>query len=213
MSNIEISLKQQNAPYLWSFFCFNFVVFLILFFSLHIQVLIDNFKTIYTIKTLSICIAPLILFIVNGVLSSNQKAILVFWRFKNVLPGNRAFSFHVHQDHRINVNNLSQLHPNFPIDPKEQNRLWYKLYRSNTTEITVNKSHKDFLLARDLTSMSFLFLLLIGIPSIILTNHNYKWYYFLMLFTQYLIMIRIAQNHGRSLVRNVLAAESVKSNH
>jgi hypothetical protein len=151
-----------------------------------------------------------VLFILNGLLTPNQKAILVFWRFRHILPGNRAFSFHAHKDARIDSKNLALLYPNLPRNPVDQNRLWYKIYKSNSGDIAIVKSHKDFLLARDLTSMSFLFLIGIGIPSLILVRQPIKWYYAVFLLIQYLIMVILAKNHGNRFVRNVLAHESIK---
>lgn len=210
MSNNEISLKQKNAPYLWSFFCFNLTVFLIVFYSIYIDALSENYKALFTLRTLGISIAPLLLFVVNGLLTSNQKAIIVFWRLKNVLPGNRAFSVHALEDDRINYGLLKKLYPDIPVNAKQQNNLWYKIYKTHCEEITVKKSHKDFLLGRDLASLSFLFLLFIGFPVFFLSDLFYKWYYIILLIVQYLIMVRLAQNHGRKLVKNVLALESIK---
>jgi hypothetical protein len=36
-----------------------------------------------------------------------------------------------------------------------------------------------------------------------------KLYYLFFLFVEYLVLVRIAQNHGRRFVTNVLAVESV----
>ncbi|MEJ7737035.1 MAG: hypothetical protein WKF97_06375 [Chitinophagaceae bacterium] len=172
--------------------------------------MLNDYKALITLRTLGLCIAPLLLFILNGLLTSKQKAVIVFWRFKNVPPGNRAFSIYAHQDDRISVNALTILYPKLPIDPKQQNQLWYKIYKIHAEEIIIRKSHKDFLLARDLTSLSFLFLISVGISSLFFNEQTFKWYYLLMLIIQYLIMVRLAQNNGIKFVKNVLAAESTK---
>lgn len=163
-----------------------------------------------TFRSSGILVAPLILFLINGILSSNQKAILVFWRRKNVLPGSRAFSLHGKNDPRVDMQRLSALHGPLPILPDEQNSLWYKLYRINNNEVSVIKSHKDFLLARDMVAIISLYIAFAGIPMLFLGMSPFTYYYLLILFFQYFYIMRVAQNHGRRFVTNVLAIEGSK---
>src|SRR5690606_23973690 len=115
-------------PYLWTFFIFNAVVFLGLFFAVNFDAITNDFRSIVTFRTSGILIAPLILFALNGILSSNQKAILVFWRIKNPLPASRAFSVHAQKDTRVNMDQIRVLHHPLPSLPEQQNSLWYKIY-------------------------------------------------------------------------------------
>ena len=205
----EANLKKQNAPYLWTFFIFNAVVFLGLFFALNFETIMNDFKSMLTFRSSGILVAPLILFVLNGILSSNQKAILVFWRIKHPLPGSRAFSFYGSKDTRINMNRLEQLYGTLPITPDKQNSLWYKIYRKNNLEVSVYQSQKDFLLARDLVSLAFLYIACAGLPMLYTATWPLKLYYLFFLLGEYLVLVRIAQNHGKRFVTNVLAIESV----
>jgi hypothetical protein len=205
----EANLKKLNAPYLWTFFIFNAVVFLGLFFAINYESIMKDFKSMLTFRSLGILVAPLILFVLNGILSSNQKAILVFWRVKHPLPGSRAFSVHGRKDTRIDINRLEQLYGTLPVSPEKQNSLWYKIYRKNFSEVSVYQSQKDFLLARDLASMAFLYIAFAGLPMLFLATWPSKLYYLFFLIAEYLVLVLIAQNHGRCFVTNVLAVESV----
>lgn len=206
----ETTLKRQNAPYLWTFFSFNIIVFLFTFFASNLEVITTDFKAILTLRSSGILIAPLLLFIINGLLSSKQKAILVFWNFKNPLPGSRAFSLHGFRDSRVNMNELSHRYGAFPTSPEEQNSLWYKLYRQNIDDVVIQKSHRDFLLGRDLTSMCFLFIIIVAIPMLFFSIWPLSAWYLGFLLLEYLTILRVTQNHGRRFVTNVLAIESTK---
>lgn len=205
----EANLKKLNAPYLWTFFIFNAVVFLGLFFAINFEAIMNDSKSMLTYRSSGILIAPLILFVLNGIMSSNQKAILVFWRIKHPLPGSRAFSFHGRKDTRIDMNRLEQLYGTLPVAPEKQNSLWYKIYRKNSSEVSVYQSQKDFLLARDLVSIAFLYFTCAGLPMLFIAIWPLNLYYLLFLLAVYLVLVRIAQNHGRRFVTNVLAVESV----
>ncbi len=209
MSN-ESNLKAKNAPSLWVFFFFNLTVFAGLFFASYFDAILNDFKLMLSIRTSGIIIAPVVLFIVNGFLSSEQKAVLVFWKFKNVLPGSRAFSKYGKRDSRVDIKRLAVLHAPLPTDPMDQNRLWFKLYKSHRDDIAILKAHKDFLLARDMTSMAFLNLALAGIPMLFFGAAPLVYYYLLFLTLQYLFLVRVGQNKGEAFVTNVLAIESIK---
>jgi len=205
----EKNIKLNNSVNLWLFFTFNVVLYL-LFFYPELTTSIDyNLKTLLSVRTVGVVIAPIILFILNGLLTSDQKAFLVYWRFKNPLPGHRAFTVYAGKDPRVDLGRLAHLHGPLPRDPKKQNTLWYKIYRSHKDEITIYNSHKAFLLARDLSVLAFLFLLL-SIAMLFLSSISKPWLYSLTVFAEFLIMVRLAQNHGRQFVRNVLALESTR---
>src|SRR5712671_5918274 len=56
--------------------------------------------------------------IVNGLLSAETKARLVFLRMKDALPGHRAFSKYAASDPRVDISNLKKICGNkFPDDP------------------------------------------------------------------------------------------------
>src|SRR5208282_2578569 len=50
----------------------------------------------------------------------------------------------------------------FPVDPVDQNRAWYRLFKTVEKEPAVDQVHRDFLLLRDYTALSVLFLIFYG---------------------------------------------------
>lgn len=179
-----------------------------MFFPAHFAKLAKEFDIVFVIKTLGMFIAPLILFLLNGLLSSHQKAVLVFWKISNPLPGSEAFSKISKTDTRIDRKKLKISHGSFPKKASDQNKLWYKIYKKNSADLIVSESHRAFLLARDLTSLSFLFLIFIGLPILWSEKWPLSFFYFIILISQYLLVRLGAKNRGRRFVSNVLAIES-----
>ena len=202
------TLKEQNSKLIWVFFSFNVVLFYIIGLTQIITFSEIEIKSFITVRGVWVLIVPLILFVLNGVVNSDVKAILSFWRFKNPLPACRAFSYYTDKDDRIDKNYLKSKFGQLPTLPKEQNSLWYKIYKKHQENPVVKKSHKDFLLARDIASVAFLFFLVGGISILFLTSEPIKWIYIVYLLIQYIIFAVVAQNHGKRFVCNALAIET-----
>ena len=204
------TLKEQNAKLIWTFFSFNALVF----YSLAITPLITfkdfDWQEFVTGRGIWLIIIPLVLFIINGLISSDQKAIITFWRFKNPLPACRAFSVYAHKDDRIDFKKLENNFSPIPETAKEQNSLWYKIYKTFQEDPVVKKSHKDFLLGRDMTSIALLFLVFGGVLGIFLITGSTRWWYLLFASVQYGVIAIVAQNHGKRFVCNVLSLETAK---
>lgn len=204
----EENLKAKNTPQLWILLSANILIICGVIFPHYFKNLTSEFDVMFILKGLGASIAPLFLFLLNGLLSSNQKAKLVFWKLKNPLPGSEAFSKLSKGDTRIDRDKLKELYGTLPKNPSEQNKLWYKIYRKNALEIVISESHRAFLLARDLTSLCFLFIVFIGIPILVFAPLPVNVYYFSFLLIQYLLVVKGAQNRGRRFVTNVLAIDS-----
>jgi hypothetical protein len=90
----EPYLKGKNAAYLWSFIGANIAIFLSLIVSRQFaSASIDHFWQRVTTKDgiIAACI-PILAIVLSGVLSDAGKARLVFWRWRNPLPGCRVFT-------------------------------------------------------------------------------------------------------------------------
>lgn len=204
----QVNLKAKNTPQLWIMLSANILIVCGIFFPMYLKDIENEINIIFILKGLGASIAPLLLFLINGLLSSDQKAILVFWKLKNPLPGSEAFSKLSKEDNRIDRKKLKEIYGTLPKNPVEQNRLWYKIYSKNNLDISVLESHRAFLLARDLTSMSFLFLVFIGISSLFFFDCPLNLYYIVFLILQYFLNVIGARNRGKRFVCNVLAIES-----
>jgi hypothetical protein len=211
MSDNRKSLKSQYSFKLWSFISFNFIIFWMILVSKDINIteLIQFEKYLNTKNGIIAALAPIISIVLNGLLSSNAKAVLIFWRIKYPLPGSRVFSNLAKKDLRIDVEKIREKYGYLPEDPTEQNHLWYKIYKIHESKITVLDSHMNYLLCRDLAGISIIFFIIFTIFTLIFVRTQaYIFYYILYLFIQFLILSIAAQNYGNRFVCNVLAEES-----
>ena len=209
MSN-QKTLKEQNSKLIWTFFSFNAVLFYLLAIVPIIKIQEFEWQEFVKGQGIWLMVIPLILFILKGIISCNLKAVITFWRFKNPLPACRAFSNYAQKDDRIDNKVLEAKFNPLPETAKEQNSLWYKIYKLFQEDPIVKKSHKDFLLGRDLSSIALIFFVFGGVLGIFLISDTTKWWYLIFTFFQYIILAVVAQNHGKRFVCNVLALETSK---
>jgi hypothetical protein len=207
----EPYLKGKNAIYLWSFIGANLTIFLSLVVSRQFtSSSIDHFWQRVTTKDgiIAASIPPLAI-VLSGVLSDAGKARLVFWRWRNPLPGCRAFTELLSTDPRIDVLALRTKHGDFPQDPREQNALWYRLYKAHKTIPPIWEAHKTYLLTRDMTTIAAVFAVVfsIGLLSVSL-NRTILLVYVGGLVAQYVFIASAARNYGNRFVLNVLCEES-----
>ena len=154
-------------------------------------------------------IAPIGVFTLNGLLSADTKARVVYWRIAYPLPGCRAFSKHLEKEPRADPDRLARKWGPFPVAPSDQNRLWYRINQSVEKDIRVHEAHRAWLFSRDLTAYSVLFFAFFGVATLICDApwSIAKWYLF-GLGVQYLVLMKAAQTYGVRFVRSVLSIAS-----
>lgn len=145
--------------------------------------------------------------VLNGVLSADAKARLVFPRWHHALPGHRAFSKYALHDPRIDIAALEKLHGSaLPVDPVEQNRTWYRIFKDTENAPAVRQVHRDFLLLRDYTGLCVVFIVFYGSAALYtVPSTRIGLIYLLLLLAQYLIVRQSAFNYGIRFVTTVLA--------
>lgn len=144
--------------------------------------------------------------VVNELLSPNVKARLVFWRWRNPLPGSEAFSRYAPADRRVDMERLRKKVGKLPTAPEEQNAAWYQLYKKVSGKAPIADAHKAFLFCRDYAAMTVLLFVVLG--SVVVWQVRplqTVFVYLLILAMQYVIVRIAAVNAGRRLVTNVLA--------
>jgi ABC-type transport system involved in multi-copper enzyme maturation permease subunit len=157
-------------------------------------------------------ISGIVVTLLNGLMDSTFKAVLVFWRTPHPLPGCRAFSQFMTADPRIDSAVLEERYGCLPDEPVAQNQLWYKIYRKHRDNPVIADVHKKFLLTRDLTSISLLFFPVLSIAGFfLLENHQVSLIYTAILMLVWIISCQAAKTYGARFVCNVLAEESVAS--
>ncbi len=208
-----MTLKQKNYPYIILYVLFNFAIFFVLYknniFSLPEFNIV--FQKLSQKDGVFFILLPLFIIVAQDYAPPKIKEILVFWKRDNRLPGCQAFSKYIKEDNRIDRDSLVQKYGKFPRNGEKQNKLWYKIY-VGIKDKRIDKTHKDYLLLRELTVVT-VFLIFI-LPSVLLfltdIDRNIVFFYFLFLLSEYIIVRFIAKNHAIRLVTNVLALASVK---
>lgn len=204
-------LKGKNAIQLCIFVGANLAVFFALFVNLDFSAAaIDELWHRLTAKSGILgAIMPMLAIVLCGVFSDTWKARLVFWRWRDPLPGCRVFTELLSTDHRINKSALAEKLGEYPQKADEQNALWFNLYKKHGNVDKVLEAHKIYLLTRDMASISSLFVILFPLGVF---AQNLKWEgaatYAAALLMQYVLSAISARNYGNRFVLNVLVEES-----
>ncbi len=202
----ENSLKEENSKITWIFIVFCLTLYIIFQGgTLSWSGLFDTFNQM-NVKGIVFTLSPIIAIVLTGIISAKNKARLVFWRWKNALPGHRVFTQIATKDSRINLEELKTKIGTLPKKPVEQNQMWYTIYKKHRNDITVRSEHKKFLLSRDLTAIATLFMVF-GTIGLAFMNQDLMLTlsYFGLMFLIYIILSIVSQNSGKRFVCNVLA--------
>lgn len=205
------SLKSKNIPKLITFTVWCLALYIVFlsdtgnFWSR----LVSLFKDLSVEDGVVVIMAPVLVFVLISIISSNNKARIVFWRWRYALPGHRCFTQLAPADPRIDMKALQEGLGPLPSDPRAQNAKWYELSRRYANALRVDEAHREFLLARDLCAIS-LVVSVVGPLSILILQANISWalLYFLVMAVHYLVLAVVAKNKGNRFVCNVLV-ESV----
>tara|TARA_R100001143_G_scaffold56133_1_gene52681 strand:+ start:596 stop:1207 length:612 start_codon:yes stop_codon:yes gene_type:complete len=200
-----VSLKQKNYPLIVAYSLLQMIFFMAVI--LGVDVSSYNLDDLLKPGVVSISVF-LVSVLLLGILPDGLKASLVFWRLKNPLPGNRAFSHHAQNDPRIDINTLINKHEELPRRPADQNRLWYQIYKKHEKEERIANSHKEYLLTRDITQLSFFYLILFGMAAGFVFNvESVLEGYISILALVFVLSALAARNYGIRFVTNVLAID------
>jgi hypothetical protein len=137
---------------------------------------------------------------------------VVFLRWRHALPGHRAFSEHAVRDPRIDVAALERIHGGpLPTDPVEQNRTWYRMYKSIENDPAVRQGHRDYLMMRDYAGLCAVFVVLYGAAgSFAIPSLRVGMIYLAVLAAQLVLVRQAAANYGSRFVTTVLARNTGK---
>lgn len=198
------TLKGRNLAWLVATIVLDVLVLLVIAFHAAIDDLTPT--RVAVIRASLTALVPIPVLILSALISSDHKAILVFWRRKDPLPGARAFSVHAPADHRIDLGKLRKNVGEFPVAERDQNSKWYGLYKQVDLDPSVVDSHKNYLLFRDIAAMSLLLVptlpLVLYFSSVDSTRILVSALWFL---GQYLMTVFAARTTGIRFVQNVLA--------
>jgi hypothetical protein len=155
---------------------------------------------------------PLATLILDGFVSSDVKARLVYWRWKNVLPAHEAYTVYARKDSRVDMAALEATFGPLPREPAEQNRHWYKLSKAMEDRASVEEAHYAALLTRDLTSLGFALLLVSAALAAYCRVGRREWVLLVSaLVLLYVALSQVAKNKGIRFVTTVLAEASASA--
>ena len=134
---------------------------------------------------------------------------LMHWRWKDPLPGSRAFSKIGPASGNVDMRKLRTDLGALPRAGDKQNALFYRIYRNHREEVGVLDAHGRYLAARDIGTITAL--LTVTLPWLALWATE-DWVksaiYGSCLFVTYAFCVIAAKNYSLRMVQNVLAAAS-----
>lgn len=149
---------------------------------------------------------PLATLVLDGIVPSEFKAVLVYWKWKNALPGHEAFTVHGTKDSRFDMRALEERHGPLPKEPAEQNQLWYELSKLTADRPSVDEAHYAWLLTRDLTNLSFALTIVSAMLGMMFEIGMIPWAILVgLLVLLYIVLSQVAANKGVRFVSTVLA--------
>lgn len=197
------TLKAQNVGWIWTVAVADALTLVAIAFPAALDQAVSWFASGSHLTGASI--APLIVLLLTSLLPSGFKAMLVFWRVGDVLPAHRAFSVHAPGDPRIDLQRLRAAVGDFPERPRDQNTLWYRLFKKVDADPMVAEAHRYFLLFRDLAALSLLLAVIAPVGLYVLGEGVGIWLALGLFGIQYLATAIAARHHGVRMVCNVLA--------
>lgn len=198
------SLKSTNTPLLFAAVVANVMAFHIV--AQGDAILAGDFTNLVkNTSALAPAIAAVFVSVLNAQLDALTKARMIFWRWTDPLPGSEAFSRLAAADPRVDMAALGAAFGPFPTTAKDQNALWFKLYKTVGDDPSVSHAHKEFLLTRDYAVLSLFMLLGLGGLAFYEMPLNTALIYSAGLVGQYLLVRRAARTHGHRFVTTVLA--------
>lgn len=203
------SLKRRNMLWLVAVGIVDVIALLVLAFHRPV----DDFTAdkMTALRSSLTVLLPVPILFLSYFFSHSQKAVIVFWRIRNPMPGSRAFSVHAPADARIDLDALKKNVGEFPDDERAQNSMWYRLYKLVENDVSVLESHQNYLMFRDIAAMSILLVPLV--PAVLFFFGNKPSVVALsaiVFAVQYLITAVAARNSGIRFVQNVLSIHATK---
>jgi hypothetical protein len=151
--------------------------------------------------------------ILNSQLTYLQKARIVFLRWRDPLPGCRAFSHYVAQDPRIDMKAVRAKWSPLPKGAQQQNALWYRIYQQEQGTQAVDHLNRHWLFARDYASMCVLIMAALGALGIYQMPSALSWSAFSgVVFAQFFFARRSAVHYAERFIATVIAQAAAKPN-
>ncbi|WP_421875985.1 hypothetical protein [Pacificispira sp.] len=167
---------------------------------------LETFAAPGTVGLGIIVIASLLLL---GFVPPKWRDRLMHWRWKDPLPGSRAFSKIGPESGNVNMRKLRRELGVFPRAGDKQNALFYRIYRNHQEEVGVRDAHGRYLAARDIGTITALMSVTLPWLACWATEDYVKSaIYGVCLLVVFALCVIAAKNYSLRMVQNVLAAAS-----
>lgn len=153
-----------------------------------------------------IVIASLLLL---GMIPPDWRDRIIHLKWRHPLPGCRAFTKIGPNSSHVDMQALiAKLGP-LPTDPSDQNKLFYKIYKTVRDDVGVCDAHRRYLAARDIGTITAILVLPLPVLAAFAThNGGRSLAYAMLLFVTYILCALAAKNYSWRMVQHVLALNS-----
>ena len=148
-----------------------------------------------------------------GLINAGWRDRIIHWHWHDPLPGCRAFTSVGPLSSHVNMATLEAQYGPLPLAGREQNQLFYRIYREFREDVGVLDAHGHYLAARDIGTITAL--VMIPLPWLAWWasgNGERAVGYGTVLFLVYVLCVIAAKNYSCRMVQHVLALASSKAN-
>lgn len=147
-----------------------------------------------------------------GLINPNWRDRIMHWRWHDPIPGCRAFTSVGPLSSHVNMAALGAQYGPLPVTGREQNQLFYRIYREFREDVGVLDAHWRYLAARDIGTITAL--VMVPLPLLAWWASG-AWgralVYGVALSLVYALCAIAAKNYSWRMVQHVLALASSKS--
>lgn len=153
-----------------------------------------------------IVIASLLLL---GMVKPNWRDRIMHWRWRDPLPGCRAFTQVGPTSSHVDMAALEATYGPLPTSGADQNRLFYRIYRDHRDDVGVLDAHGRYLAARDIGTITALVMLFLPwLAWWASGDAGRSFAYGLALVAVYALCVVATKNYSWRMVQHVLALAS-----
>lgn len=192
---------------------YNKEVSLLIIFNISLYCILSNNYEIVVLLLNTITLTAPSLLIIDLISQKNKEKLLIQRRYGEIVFEDLIKN----KNEEINLNLIKKEYGKLPSSHKEQNKLWYNIYRKNESNPRILHIHRQYLLARDL-NCTILIIIIITIGFV-----NYKLLlqealvnlYLKLIFVEiieFIIIFLIARNLQKKFVLSVLIEETYHLN-
>ncbi|MDX2277617.1 MAG: hypothetical protein NW206_19375 [Hyphomonadaceae bacterium] len=209
---MSLSLKDQNAVRLYAIVAANLAAFLALQRSGALSAgdwagVLSDWPS-----AASAALGLILVGLLNAQVDALTKARLVYLRLADPLPGAEAFTRWGPADERVDMAALTAQFAALPTAPAEQNRLWYRIFKSVESDLGVEHAHREYLFTRDFAFLAALMIPVLAMCAVFtFPSAGHTALYTAALVGQFILSLRAARHHGRRLVCTALAVAGART--